>query len=139
MSSNGNGSAPRAEALNASRIAVGLTAGDLQKSLRFYTEGLGFAIESKTEAEGRVVFAMLKAGNGQIGLGQDDFAKGHDRKKGIGMRLWIVTDQSVEAIANRMKAAGFKLDTEPAPLPWGPMSFEVTDPSGFLISVRSET
>ena len=134
MSSNGNGSAPRAEALNASRIAVGLTAGDLQKSLRFYTEGLGFAIESKTEAEGRVVFAMLKAGNGQIGLGQDDFAKGRDRVKAVGMRLWISTAQDLEMLAQRARAAGIDVHG-PEAQPWGPMAFELTDPDGLMITV----
>ena len=134
MSTNGNGSAPPAESLVATRIAASLTANDLKASLRFYTSGLGFRIEDQTEVEGQVVFAMLKAGNGWIALGQDDFAKGRDRTKGVGMRLWISTAQDIEALALRARGAGLEI-FGPEPLPWGPLAFEVTDPDGLKITV----
>ena len=138
MSNNGNGSSPPAETLNATRIAVSLTASDLQASLRFYTTGLGFRIEDQTEVEGQVVFAMLKAGNGWIGLGQDDFARGRDRAKAVGMRLWISTAQDVGTLALRARAAGLEIHG-PEPLPWGPLAFEVTDPDGLKITVVQES
>lgn len=125
------------EALRAGPIAPGLTVNDLQRSVRFYTQGLGFEIEDQVESDGKVRFVMLKAGDAQLGLGQDDFAKGRDRVKGVGMRMWITTTQDIQAIAQRAKAAGIKLDNEPAPLPWGPLGLAVTDPDGFKWTISN--
>lgn len=123
--------------LQATGIAPGFTANDLQKSLQFYTEGLGFEIIERNEEDGVLRFAMLRAGVAHLGIGQDDFAKGRDRKKGVGMRIWITTDQDISALAERAKGAGITLDAEPAPLPWGPMGFAVTDPDGFMLTIAN--
>ena len=124
-------------ALNAESIFSSITATDLTRSIAFYTEGLGFEIVDKSEADGVLHFVMMKGGAAQIGVGQDDFAKGRDRKKGVGLRTWITTSQDIPALAARVKAAGFALDAEPHNLPWGPLAFEVTDPDGFKITVVS--
>ena len=42
---------------------------------------------------------MLKAGACDLGLSQDDWAKGRDRKKGEGMRIWCQTAQDIDALA----------------------------------------
>ena len=123
--------------LNATRLSPSMTVNDLQKSIRFYTDAPGFEIASKNEVDGVVRFVMLKAGAAEMGIGQDDFAKGKDRAKGVGSRIWINTNDDLVALAARVKAAGFKLDSEPAPLPWGPMAFAVTDPDGFMLSVSN--
>jgi uncharacterized glyoxalase superfamily protein PhnB len=125
-------------ALAAESLSPGITATDLQRSLRFYTEGLGFEITDRHEVDGVLRFASLKAGNANLGIGQDDFAKGRDRVKGVGLRLWISTNQDIAALAARAKAAGLMLDNEPAALPWGPMAFAVTDPDGFKITVAND-
>ena len=116
----------------------GITCNDLQRSLKFYTEGLGFEVTRTGDKDGKLQFAMLKAGDALLGVGQDDFAKGRDRVKGVGVRFWINTAQDVTTIATRVKAAGYKLDSEPAPLPWGPMGFTLTDPDGYLITVSHD-
>ena len=123
--------------LNATSMFLSLTVNDMAKSLRFYVDGLGFEIVSKNEVDGVLNFAMLKAGNAMLGVGQDDFAKGRDRAKGVGARLWLQTGQDLVALATRAKAAGLKLDGDPAPLPWGPMAFAMADPDGFLLTISS--
>ena len=70
-------------------------------------------------------------------LSQDDFAKGRDRPKGVGFRLYCNTVQDVDAIAARIKEHGGTLDMEPTDMPWGRI-FAVTDPDGFKISIGSE-
>ncbi|MDQ6888323.1 MAG: VOC family protein [Gemmatimonadota bacterium] len=125
------------EELKARGLMPSVTAGDLERSLRFYTEGLGFAVAEKFEEGGKVNGVMLKAGGAMIGLSQDDFAKGRDRVKGVGIRLYFETEQDVGAIARRAKTAGIALDTEPGPLPWGPMGFSVTDPDGFKLTISN--
>jgi catechol 2,3-dioxygenase-like lactoylglutathione lyase family enzyme len=123
--------------LNAQESSVGLTCNDIQKSIGFYTEGLGFEIVHKMEENGKIQFVALRAGAAQIGLGQDDFAKGKNRSKGIGLRIWITTAQDITALAGRATAAGLTLDEGPKPLPWGPMAFALTDPDGFKLTVAS--
>ena len=125
--------------LQAHGVMPTLTANNLEQSIRFYTEGLGFVIEDRYEKDGQLNGVMLRAGDAQLGLSRDDFAKGRDRVKGIGMRLYMETEQDIPAIAAQAKAAGFRLDSEPTPLPWGPLAFAVTDPDGFKITIANPT
>lgn len=124
--------------LKALGIAPSITASDIKKSMHFYIDGLGFEITDKHEADGVIRFVMLKAGEASLGLGQDDFAKGKNRTKGVGQRLWISTKQDLTELANRVKAAGIKLDNDPKPLEWGPLGFALTDPDGFMITIVND-
>lgn len=126
------------ENLNARSLFSSVTVNDIKTSKRFYVEGLGFAVKEEMKDDKGVLQAfILTAGSPSTGLGitQDDFAKGRDRVKGVGVRMWIETDQEIEAIAASVKAAGFTLDSEPGPLPWGPIAFMVTDPDGYKLTV----
>lgn len=114
-----------------------LTVSDLKKSIRFYAEGLGFAIDEEMKEGGEVLGVTLKSGEASLGLSQDDFAKGRDRVKGVGMRLYIETKQDLNTLARQAKTVGVTLDQEPGPLPWGPMGFTVTDPDGFKITLTN--
>jgi uncharacterized glyoxalase superfamily protein PhnB len=114
-----------------------LTVDDLQKSIAFY-EALGFAIDERWEDKGTLLGVMLRAGKTQIGLNQDDWKKGRDRQKGIGVRLSISASGNVDEIARRAKNAGITLKSEPRDTEWNSRAFEVTDPSGFLLTVFSE-
>jgi len=120
--------------LKALTVGPGLTVNDLARSLKFY-EGLGFEIGERFEGGGELRGAMMVAGSGQIGISQDDFAKGRDREKGVGMRIWIETQQDIDDLAARARAAGIVLDADPADMPWGGRAFAVTDPDGFKITI----
>jgi catechol 2,3-dioxygenase-like lactoylglutathione lyase family enzyme len=67
------------EAVQINAIVPTLTVDDLQKSIAFY-EALGFAIDERWEEQGTLLGVMLRAGRTQIGLNQDDWKKGRDRK-----------------------------------------------------------
>lgn len=123
--------------LNANAFYPNLTATDLQRSIRFYTEGFGFEIKDRHERDGVLRYVTMTAGDATIGIGQDDFAKGRDRTKGVALRFWMETGQDITALAARAKAAGIKLDDEPAPLPWGPMAFAFADPDGFKFTIAN--
>ena len=121
--------------LQAKGLVPSVTANDMKKSVRFYTEGLGFGIQEEWKEEGVLKGVMLEAGKAMIGISQDDFSKGRDRVKGVGTRFHLETDQDIEALARQVKEAGFSLDSEPGPLPWGPVGFSVTDPDGFKLTI----
>ena len=125
-------------ALKAQSIAPGLTVNDLTKSIHFYVEGLGFEITRRHEMEGVLRFVSVQAGTAELGLGADDFAKGKDRVKGVGLRLYITTAQDLNQLATRAKGAGLTLDHDVMEMPWGQMAFALTDPDGFKLTIAGE-
>ena len=127
------------EAVQIGAIVPTLTVDDLQKSITFY-QALGFAIDERWEEKGTLLGAMLRAGTTQIGLNQDDWKKGRDRKKGIGVRLSVsTTRENVDEIARRARNAGIVLKSDPHDTEWQSRAFEVSDPSGFLLTIFAET
>jgi predicted lactoylglutathione lyase len=125
------------EALQVNTIVPNFTVDDLQKSITFY-EALGFTVDERWEDNGALLGVMLRAGKNQLGLSQDDWRKGRNRQKGVGMRISMSTTQNVDEIAARAKSAGIKLDSEPHDTEWKSRAFEVTDPTGFLLTISSE-
>ena len=118
-------------------LSVSLTVKDLQKSLAWYHDVMGFTVDRKIEREGKLRGVALKAGDVQLSINQDDGAKGWDRVKGEGFSLRITTDQSVDEIANRIKELGGTLDSEPTEMPWGARIFRLRDPDGFKLMISS--
>jgi uncharacterized glyoxalase superfamily protein PhnB len=125
------------ESFHASMLSVSLTVKDLGKSLAWYHDVLGFAIDRKIEREGKLRAVALKAGDVRLSINQDDGAKGWNRVKGEGFSLLITTDQIVDKIANRIKEHGGTLDSEPADMPWGARLFRLKDPDGFKLAIAS--
>ena len=123
--------------LQAKTVSPTLTVDDLQKSMTFF-ERLGFGVEEKWEENGVLLGVMLRAGEARIGLSQDDWKKGRDRRKGVGMRIFIGTTQDIDRLAARAKEGGIALDVEPHDTEWGTRAFEVTEPSGFKLTIGSE-
>ena len=117
-------------------VMPSLTVNNLQQSLDFFT-GLGFELEDRWEQDGKLLGAMLKAGDAHLGLSQDDGKKGLNRVKGIGMRIYIETTDDVNEVAARAVAAGITLAKAPHDTEWGSRAFEVVDPSGFLLTIAS--
>jgi catechol 2,3-dioxygenase-like lactoylglutathione lyase family enzyme len=107
---------------------------DLQVSLAWYRDGLGFFVGNRWEEGGRLRGVTLKAGACEFGLSQDDFTKGRDRAKGIGFRIWCTTTQDVDAIAARLRSFGGNVVEGPGDQ-WGGYSFTAQDPDGFKITI----
>jgi uncharacterized glyoxalase superfamily protein PhnB len=119
------------------KLSVAISANDVQRSLDFYVQGLGFTEVNRMEKNGALQGAMIAAGDVHLGVSQDDFSKGRDRKKGIGLSIHVETEQDVSALARRVKQAGIAFDHEPGPLPWGPTGFSVKDPDGLTVFVSN--
>ena len=124
------------ETLRLKSFTPSITVNDLSTSLAFYVDGLGFIVGERW-ADGDVLRGvMLKAGTCELGLSQDDWKLGTDRKKGQGLRIWCDTTQDLDTIVSRLKAAGFSLTEEPEDRPaWGVRSFSVDDPDGFHLTL----
>ena len=128
-----------ASSLKMGSASPSFTVNDLQKSLAWYRDVLGFALDERWEQDGKLLGVSLLAGDVTFMIAQDDWKKGRDRKKGEGFRLYCATTQDVDALAGGIKARGGKLDQEPADQPWGSRDFSLTDPDGFKITIGAET
>jgi uncharacterized glyoxalase superfamily protein PhnB len=135
--SDGASKPAETEPLQARSLSASLTVKDLERSLAWYHDVVGFTVDRKHEREGKLRAVSLKAGDVRILIGQDDGAKGWDRVKGEGFSLQITTDQNVDEIAKRIKELGVKLDTEPRDMPWGARIFRLKDPDGFKLTISS--
>jgi uncharacterized glyoxalase superfamily protein PhnB len=126
------------QSLTLSSASPSYTVNDLDKSLAWYRDVLGFGVEEKWENEGKVVGVSLKAGDVSFMIGQDDWQKGRDRKKGEGFRIYCSTKKSVDDLAKRIQEKGGRLDQGPTDQPWGVRDISVTDPDGFKITIANE-
>ncbi|OYW04323.1 MAG: hypothetical protein B7X11_03080 [Acidobacteria bacterium 37-65-4] len=126
-----------AESLRASALSVSLTVKDIQKSLAWYRDVVGYTVDRKVERDGKLRSVALTAGEARISINQDDGAKGWDRVKGEGFSLQMTTTQSIDAIAKGIKERGGTLDSEPADMPWGVRMFRMRDPDGYKFGISS--
>ena len=118
---------PRGETLQ-----VSLTVNDLQASLHWYVDLVGFTADRRIERDGKLRGVALAAGGARIIINQDDGAKGKDRPKGVGFSLQISTTQDVDALARGIRQRGGTLATEPVDMPWGARIFRLQDPDGVV-------
>ena len=123
--------------MNGSALSASLTVNDLDKSLAWYTDVLGFAVDRRHEREGKLMAVSLQGGDVRLLLNQDDGKKGLDRAKGEGFSLMITTGENIDDIANGIKSRGGTLDLEPTDMPWGKRVFRLHDPDGFRFAVSS--
>lgn len=126
-------------AINATTLGCSITCKDLDASIRFYRDAIGFAVANTYENEGKVVAAVIAAGDCRIVLNQDDGKLGWDRIKGQGFYLQInvAAPADVDATAARIKGAGGTLIDEPADRYWGVRMFQFRDLDGFKLGVST--
>jgi uncharacterized glyoxalase superfamily protein PhnB len=126
-----------ARSLLLSDASPSLTVNDLEKSLGWYRDVLGFAVEETWKDAGKVVGVSLRAGDVSLMIGQDDWKKGRDRKKGEGFRIFCKTKANVDDLAQRIESKGGRLDQGPTDEPWGVRDISLTDPDGFKITIAA--
>jgi uncharacterized glyoxalase superfamily protein PhnB len=119
----------------ATTMSISLTVKDLQKSVEWYHDVIGFSIERRNERDGKLRSVYVNAGTVRIALNQDDGAKGWERIKGLGFSFNIRTDQDIDEIAKRIKAKGGTLVMEPADMPWGVRMIRLADPDEYKFGI----
>ena len=107
-----------------------LTVNDIDASVAWYRDVVGFDVETPEQGG-----AMVTAANLKFYLHQDDFQKGRDREKGTALRVYLETDQDVDEVAASIRARGGTLESEPVTQPWGVRVFGLADPDGFKFSI----
>ena len=106
--------------------AVTLATADMARSLGFYLP-LGFPLRyGGAEAE----FSSLAAGQGYLNL---QLVKGWEGPAEVWGRIILWVDD-VDAMYERVRAAGGSPDAPPSDAPWGERYFHVRDPDGHELS-----
>ncbi|HTT66583.1 MAG TPA: VOC family protein [Gemmatimonadales bacterium] len=128
---------PVTELLLGRALQVSLTVKDLQKSVTWYVDVVGFKTDRRIERDGQLRGMALSAGDVRIILNQDDGAKGWERTKGEGFSLQLSTTQDPDAIARWIKERGGALEMEPKDMPWGARVFRLRDPDGYRWAISA--
>lgn len=123
--------------LQATSISISLTADDLPATVAWYRDAVGFEVDREFERNGVTFAVRLRSGSVAVLITQDDGARGDDRAKGLGFSFRLTTQQRVDDVAERIRAHGFDLASEPFDA-WGARAFRVRDPNGFLLVISSE-
>ena len=125
------------EQLEGIALMASLTVSDIQRSLAWYRDVVGFSVNREFARDDRLMAVSLRAGAVAILLTQDDGAKGRDRIKGDGFSLQIITTQDIDSVAEGIKARGGTLASEPEDTRFGARAFRLQDPDGFRFTFSS--
>ena len=125
------------ETLRLREAMPAITVNDIEKSVSWYRDVLGFTVGEEYRIEERLQGVELRAGSVRFLLGQDDFAQGKDRAKGVGFRIYCSTAQDIDRLAADVERRGGELAQPPTDQPWGARDFAVIDPDGFKISIST--
>jgi lactoylglutathione lyase len=112
-----------------------LEVSDVPRSLRFYTELLGFRVTFSFDGDdGQPVFASLELEDGTklaIGGPKDAVETGS-------VAIWLYADD-VDAEVAELQRAGVDVIAEPADRPWGERVASVSDPDGYTIHIGAKS
>ncbi len=126
------------ETLRLREVSPSFTVNDVERSLRFYRDILGFVVVDRWMRDGKLAGVEIAAGSVKLMLGQDDWKRGRNRQKGEGFRIYCVTIQNVDRLAQQVLARGGELSQGPTDQAWGMRDFAITDPDGFKITIAAE-
>jgi len=101
---------------------------DIEKSLRFWRDGLGFAVDREMEKDGKLIFCMVR--NDRLAFMLNQRAGTPIKPENYeGIRLyWAPPD--LYATRNRLKDLGYNV-SEIVDRDYGQTEFNVTDDDGF--------
>jgi lactoylglutathione lyase len=114
-----------------------LTVNNVERSMAWYRDVLGFTVSERWENGGELMGVEMAAGDVSFMIGQDDWKKGRDRVKGVGVRLYCTTDQDIDTLAARIKANG-GMPEGPKDTQWNTRELAVNDPDGYKITIAKE-
>ena len=100
---------------------------DMQRSLGFYRDLLGFRLEYGFPSAEAPQYAALGIDGGKLALGFTD-----QPVQSGSTAIWLYTDD-VDAAVAELEAAGVPVIAPPADQPWGERVASVADPDGYVV------
>lgn len=124
---------------NFTGLRLELFVSDLNKSLTFYRDVLGFSVE-RQEAD----YIALKSGSTRLSLNKaDGLGKQHffnpelqSQRHGLGVEI-VLEVEDVSAHFDRVKQHGYTILSPLKKRPWGLTDYRVADPDGYYLRITS--
>ncbi len=119
-------------------LRVALTAGDYERSLKFYCEGLGIEPAAIWNNDGGRAL-MLNMGNATLELFDERQAEVIDQleagKRVSGQVRFALQVPDLKSAMDRLLAHGATLVHPPVTTPWGDYNVRIQDPDGMQITL----
>ena len=124
------------ESFRARTLSASLAVKDIQKSLIWYRDKVGFSVDQEIKRAGQLQAVTLKVGDVRILLSQDEPGTGWDRVKGAGFTLQFTTAQDIGLLAEAIRSRGGVVETDLADATGG-RALRLRDPDGFRLLISS--
>jgi len=123
------------ETLRLRTITPALTVSDLEASLSWYCDAVGFVVVQKWEEDGKIAGAVIEAGRARLFLVQN--AEESTAPSIQMLQFYGASAQDIDSLATAIASRGAILDKPPADQPWGARSFDILDPDGVRLTISS--
>jgi catechol 2,3-dioxygenase-like lactoylglutathione lyase family enzyme len=114
-----------------------LVVADIDRSIGFYREKLGFAVVGRAETGGRVFWCRLERGGASIMLQQAEAEDGPAAGRGRGVAFYFICDDA-ERLHAEFSSRGLKL-ARPTVAEYGMKQLFVPEPDGYSICFENPT
>jgi PhnB protein len=124
-------------------ITPALAVVDIDASVRFYAEVLGFDVGFTLPGpDGKLMHASVRRGESDLMFGRLDPSNAHDQGplgRGIVLYATVADNEDIDAYFQRVKDAGATVVQEPTDQFWGHRDWGITDPDGYVLFISKET
>ncbi len=125
------------ETLRLRTLTPEITVADLEASLNWYCDAVGFVVVQKWEKDGNITGAVVEAGRIRLFLVQKRRASIEPHPDTLQFRC--SSAQEIDSLAAAIESRGVVLDKPLAAEAWGARSFELLDPDGVRLTISSAT
>jgi uncharacterized glyoxalase superfamily protein PhnB len=108
---------------------------EMERSLTFYRDRLGFEVVSEARTDGRIFWCRLRRGGASVMLQQAEEEDGPAEGRGRGVVFYLVCDDA-DAMHAELSERGLTLDP-PTVAPYGMKQLYVPEPDGYAICFES--
>ena len=124
-------------------IIPALAVADIETSVRFYTDVLGFDVGFTLPGEdGKLIHASVQRGDSYLMFGRIDPSNAHDQGplgQGVVLYATVADNEDIDSYFENVRDAGAAIMQEPTDQFWGHRDWGITDPDGYHLFISKQT